>query len=238
MRIFSPVTPLLITATAIGTIHLTCGARPGAAQTVLDEGTLLIRRGQVELGRETFLIRSTPVGPVIETTAFYPPRRTKVILRANVTHRPDSMPQAAQFRASNGDATIVGAQFDERRVKLTRQAPEGVRQREFRAPRRALVADDSLFALYAIPPGLSDGAITIIEPRHETRSEHRMTNRGIQQTTLLNRPIELTELVLSGELGDRHLWYDDEGRLQKVEISYAGIVAERISNQRTSDIRP
>jgi len=238
MRIFSPLTPLVLATSVIGMVHLTGGARPGAAQAVLDEGTLLIRRGQVELGRETFLIRSTPVGPVIETTAFYPPRRTKIILRANVTHRPDSMPQAAQFRASNGDATIVGAQFDDQRVKLTRQSPEGVRQREFRAPRRAFVADDSVFALYAIPPGLSDGTITIVEPRHETRSEHRMTNRGLQQTTLLNRPIELTELLVSGELGDRHVWFDNDGRLQKVEISYAGIVAERISNQRTSDIRP
>jgi hypothetical protein len=162
----------------------------------------------------------------------YPPRRTRVTLRSTINLAPDSTPNTATFTASDGRDRSVLAQFTSRRLTIRVNAPQGESVAEYPRPPRALVVDDSIFALYAVPPGLEAGALQLVAPRTGARMEAELEDLGRGTTTIAGERRQLSHFVLRTGTGARHIWYDEAGRLVKVELE-TGLVAERMPAGRT-----
>lgn len=209
--------------------------QPAMAQgRILDQGVLRVVAGGTEIAREEFTVTlgSAVAGGArlrITTTAFYPPRRTKITISPYVELGPDSMPRMVQYAATNGDDERILAQIGPRRLTIRRISSRGESAREYPGAPRTLIVDDSVFALYAVPPGTASGTVRLVSPRRDVREDYYLTNRGVEQTVVEGEWMELLHLVLTAGADVRHLWYDDSGRLMKVEIPSRQLYAERMT---------
>ncbi len=198
-----------------------------------DQGALRVRIGATDVAREEFSIwrgRSTSggIGFRISATAFYPPRRTKVTISPSVELGPDSLPRLAQFPPMTGSDVRTVAQFGPRILILRRFWTGSESFREHPGVARNWVVDDSVLALYAVPPGTQTGPVRLVSPRQGWRTDYQLTNRGQEETAVQGRLRELLHLVLSAGTDVRHLWYDNDGRLMKVEIPARRLTAVRL----------
>lgn len=201
---------------------------------ILDQGVLRVVAGGTEIAREEFTVTvgSTVAGGVglrITATAFYPPRRTKITISPFVELGPDSMPRLVQYEATNGDDERILAQIGPRRLTIRRISSRGESAREYPGAPRTMIVDDSVFALYAVPPGTASGTVLLVSPRRDIRENYDLTNRGVEETVVAGERMELLHLVLTAGVDVRHLWYDDSGRLMKVEIPSRQLYAERVT---------
>ncbi len=221
-------------------LPMACLLIPGplAAQgRIIDEGVLRVRIGRAEVAREEFSITQGGsfdgrLGYRITATAFYPPRRTRVVIAPAVDIGADSQPRLVEFEARTADAVRTIAQIGPGRLTIRRFWRGGENFIEYRSSSRVLVVDDSVFALYAIPPGLTPGDVLLVAPRTEVRLEARLDNLGRGETVVDGRRYSLLHLVLTAGTDTRHLWYNDDGRLMKVEIPSRGLSAERVASGR------
>ncbi len=201
---------------------------------VLDSGTLVISRGGAVVGREEFTIRrgrsSGPEGFTIASSATYPPESPTITLSPVVELGADSLPVQVQFDVFGDGQARVYARFTPRRVTLRVVRPGGESARELPATGRLLVLDDSVFALYAIRP--ASGPIQTIAPRTGVRLPAELQEQGIESTTLQGVSHPLAHWVLRLGPEERHLWYDEAGRLMRVDVPALGLSAERASAAR------
>ena len=84
-----------------------------------------------------------------------------------------------------------------------------------------------MLSLYALPPGTAPGTVRLVSPRHGSRVDFILSDRGFEETVVGTRRRELRHLVLSDAADVRHLWYDAGGRLMKVEIPARRLLAVR-----------
>lgn len=219
-------------ALALSTLLAATGARAARAVPqgpLLDSGTLVISRSGEVVGREEFTVRrgrsSGPDGYTITSTAAYPPTSPRITLSPVVELGPDSMPVQVQFDTYGDGQARVYARFGTRRVTVRVVRPGGESARELPATGREIVADDSVFALYAIPP--ARGTRQAVFPRNGSRLPAELLERGTERTTLQGVPRDLRHEVLRLGSREHHLWYDQDGRLMKVEVPALGLIAER-----------
>jgi hypothetical protein len=199
---------------------------------VVDAGTFVISRGGVVVGREEFTVRrgrsSGPDGFTITATARYTVPRTNTLAPV-VELGADSLPVQVQFDVSGETQARVYARFGQRRITLRMVRPNGESAREFPSTGRTLVADDSVFALYAIRP--APGSLQVLAPRNGQRTPADLVSLGTEQTTLQGVARQLDHWVLRGP-DERHLWYDETGRLMRVDLPSLSLSAERESTPR------
>ena len=122
-----------------------------------DQGTPRVRIGATYVAREEFSIwqgHSTSGGLCfrISATAFYPPHRTKVTISPAVELGPDSQPRLTQFPPMTRSNVRTVAQFGPRILILRRFWTSGESFREHSGVTRNWGVDDSVLALYAVPP--------------------------------------------------------------------------------------
>ena len=226
-RTFVTVGMLLL----LGTFPL---GQPAMAQgRILDQGVLRVVVGGTEIAREEFTVTvgsavAGGAGLRITATAFYPPRRTKITISPLVELGPDSMPRLVQFEATNGDHERILAQIGPRRLTIRRISSRGESAHEYPGAPRTMIVDDSVFALYAVPPGTASGTVRLVSPRRDVRENYDLTNRGVEETVVAGERMKLLHLVLTRGADVRHLWYDASGRLMKVEIPSRRLYAERV----------
>lgn len=226
-RTFVTVGMLLL----LGTFPL---GQPAMAQgRILDQGVLRVVVGGTEIAREEFTVTvgsavAGGAGLRITATAFYPPRRTKITISPLVELGPDSMPRLVQFEATNGDDERILAQIGPRRLTIRRISSRGESAHEYPGAPRTMIVDDSVFALYAVPPGTASGTVRLVSPRRDVRADYDLTNRGVEETVVAGERMKLLHLVLTRGADVRHLWYDASGRLMKVEIPSRQLYAERV----------
>ena len=200
---------------------------------IIDEGVLRVVANRIEVARERFSVTQGGVveggaGLQITATAFYPPRRTRITISPFLTLGPDSLPRTIQFDATNGDDERIVARVARRRITISRISSRGESTREYPGAPRTMMVDDSVFALYAVPPGTAPGAVRLVSPRHDTHEDYQLEDHGFAQTMVDGQSLKLRHLILSAGVLQRHLWYDDLGRLMKVEIPSRNIYAERM----------
>lgn len=209
---------------------MTASAVTAPQGPLLDAGTLLITRGGAPIGRENFTIRrgrsSGPDGYTIATTVLYPPAAPRMRLTPVVELGADSLPVQVQFDIFGDGQRRVYVQFGPRRITVRVVRPGGESARELPVTGREAVADDSVFALYALLPG--GQPFQVIQPRSADTRPARITEEGTGQTTLAGVAHELVHRILHLGAEERHLWFDRDGKLQKVEVPSAGVVAERV----------
>jgi hypothetical protein len=201
-----------------------------AQQRTLDQGTLLVTRGAAPISREEFTVQAgrpgAPDGYTISARVWRLDRPGPVF-RPQVELGPDSQPAAAQFDVSGDESRRIVAQVGNRRLTVRALTQSGESIREFPAADRMLVADDSALALYAVPPGREQGVVAIVWLRSGRRETWQLEDRGRTLLTIGAAQRPAHHLVLTRGSGERHLWYDDAGRLQRVEIPADTITAVR-----------
>ncbi len=218
-----PTAALLLVALAAGLPLVPQGP-------VVDQGSFTISHGGSVIGREDFAIRrgsaSAPEGYTIKTTASYPPASPRVTLSPVVELGPDSFPVQMQFDVFGDGQQRIYLQLGPRRVTLRVVHPGGESARELPAAGPEVLVDDSVFALYALLPR-GAGPLEALAARTGNRSPAQVIDRGEGRTTLQGVGHTLHHIVL--RVGDqpRDLWYDAQGRLMRVDVPAAGLVAER-----------
>lgn len=226
-----------VVATLAMLYSVVAGAGPHSRESqVLDSGSFTISKGSEVIGSEEFSLRrgraSGGEGFTLAATASYPPRGGGVAFSPLVELGPDSLPVLVQFDVfGNGQRRIYG-RFGPRRLTLRIVRPGGEAAREYRSSGRNWVVDDSVFALYALPPGRTPGPVNLVDPRSERQAAGRLADLGTDHVLVGSVPHTLQHLVLETEAGPRHLWFDGSGRLMKVEIPATGITAERVEGVR------
>lgn len=202
-------------------------ATSGPQGPVVDTGTLVISRGGVLLGREQFTVRrgtsSGPDGFTITTTAHYAIPRA-ITLSPVVELGADSLPVQVQFDVFGDGQARVYVRFSPRRITVRVVRPGGESARELPLTGRTLVADDSVFGLYAIRP--APGPLQVLTPRNGRRVPAELVALGTERTIVQGVTRRLEHWVLRGS-DDRHLWYDEAGRLMRAEVPALSLIAER-----------
>jgi hypothetical protein len=209
---------------------------PGSA---VDEGVFVVRVDTLEVARESFrlnrgrLSRGEP-GWTLATTIRYDRARPVVVLAPILEVNSDTMPAALQYDVADPrqPSRILGELGRGRfTVRLLARATE--RAREFPTGQRAVVLDDSVFALYVFAAwrATSEAAtLTAIFPRGLRRDVIQIRDLGQAATTLNHDPARLRHITLGAEGQETiHLWLDESGRLMKVEIPARRLIAERLA---------
>ncbi len=200
---------------------------------VLDRGVLLVRQGEQVIAREEFSLRRV-TGPdgsdgfVLTVLSAYPPDAPTITLMPTVEYGADSLPSAMQFDVGTDSRHRILVGFGERRITMRAvTATGGETAREYRASPRALVSDDSVFALYALLPGTASGGVDLFAPRHGRRSTAQLERRGTQQVLVGRQRVNLSLYTLETGTQRVEVWFDDQGRLTRVVVPARGITAER-----------
>lgn len=215
----------------LGLLVSLSGADAVVAQTV-DAGTFVILRGEDIVGLEAFELRrvvGAGAGFTLTTSATYPPTQPDHTLRAVLQIGADSSVLSARFDFENTIRQFVLVDVGARRVTVRIGMPNGESTREYPSGARNLLAQDSLFALYALLPGLTPGTVRLLWPRDGRRAGGELVVYGREPTQLGPNQRGLVHMSLGSGPSVRHLWFDDSGRLIKVTIPALGLTAIRRS---------
>jgi hypothetical protein len=213
--------PVPLAASALALIAAVT-ASPLSAQTqTVDHGVLLVMRDGEVVGREEFAVRggttsATAAGYTVASTALYPADRPERSLVSVVELGPDSFPTAVRLEIGNGEILRVAVGVGPRRITVRRGTATSESAREYPARERPIVLDDSVFAPLAIrPPG---GRASRRLSLHGTLSDPiEVVDRGVESTLVAEarRSLQHVSLRFAGESVEA--WYDESGRLVKID---------------------
>ncbi len=153
------------------------------------------------------------------------------IVESVIEFGPDSLPTAARLDVDTGDRPSLLVLFEPRRITVRRVTPGAESAQQYPAAARALLSDEMLVCLYTILPSSENGTVNLIDPRTGDKETLQLTDMGRVRTLVAGTEMTLRHLTLGSNERARHLWYDAEGRLTKVEIIATGVVAVRTQGQ-------
>jgi hypothetical protein len=198
---------------------------PLGAQDVLDAGTLEIRRGDSVIGREEFTVRRGRDGD-----------RDGLTIASTVTYVRSDRGRRHALVEVNADFEAVLAQFDlqgegagqrllisvlPRRITIRAVTPSSESTREYPRRGHAVVIDDESYGAFGALARLRAGPIHAIPASGERPSLVQLTDRASPDPTMRVR-------VLGPAVNERWLYFDEQGRLRRVELPAQGIVAARL----------
>ncbi len=216
---------------------LLLGAAPGvraevSVQQIVDEGAFAIFRDGTVIGREEFTIRrgrpGAADGLTVTTTAYYPAERPTRTIMAAVALAPDSQAATAQFELLDGRRETILVSLGSRRVIVRVRTDAGESAREFPGADRRLVAHDSVYSIYAIPPGGAPGPLRLVSAHLGSRATATLIRHGTTTTDIGGTARSLLQVTLDAGDATVHLWYDANGRLLKVEVPAQRLTAVRL----------
>jgi len=206
-------------------------------QAQVDEGTFVVRDDTTEVARETFRLSEGPIGLGragwrLATRVRYDRARPAIVLASTLEVGSDSQPLSLSFDVADPRAPLrVLGQLSRDRltVRLLGRQSEGAR--EFPVSGRAVILDDSVYALYAFPAwraGARPVSLTAVVPRAGREETLLVEDLGLAATTVNRDPATLRHLTLTGGAnGVVHLWLDSNGRVLKIEIPTRKVRVER-----------
>jgi hypothetical protein len=206
---------------------------PGARAQVVDSGALSIMQGEREIGREEFTLErgrrsGSPDGFTLTTTVGYPANSPSRKLSAVVEFLPDSQPAATILEATDGQLQRALMVIAPRRVTVRLKTSTGESAREYPGGGTVLLTCDSLFGHYAMAPRPSGEPVRALTLLGGRRSDAALVDHGVERTTVAGaeRSLRHWSIVVAG--AERHLWYDERGRLMMIRIPSLGIVVLRL----------
>ena len=219
--------------TALAAALLATLATIGGAQSsaVVDEGTFMISRNGVPIGRESFrIVRAPgPGGQVYRATgqsALGDVRFTSslgtdsagvpVSYVSDLTRRGDLV-QRLEGRGRPG------------RFSVLVQTKSGEAAREYLLNNGALLIDDEVIhQFYFIPMAAKHQQLIVIAPRAGQQARFAIEERQGETVEIAGRAVASRRFVLTqGPGSSREIWTDENGRLLKVVIPDKGITALR-----------
>jgi len=204
-------------------------------QAPLDSGVFVVRQDTVEIARESFrLLPGRAGGLTLTATSRYDRGRPVVVLAPLIEFTADSQPATLQYDVADPrqPSRILGELGRGRfTVRMVARATE--RAREFSTGDKAVVLDDSVFALYlfaAWRAAAGPTPLTAIFPRALRRDAVQVQDHGQASTSLNRDPARLRHITVDGGGPETvHLWLDDNGRLMKLEIPSRHLNVERLA---------
>jgi hypothetical protein len=189
-------------ASAVGPLH-------GQVEAI-DQGTLSIRIGEVEVGREQFVLqpgrRGGLTGSTLRSTASYPGVRPRTQYQAILERGAAQVLSAFQVEIGGNAPERTVAELTRERLTVRSAAPSRESAREYPGGADLVVIDDSVYALWI---GIADLAteagtpLRLIAPRSGWR--------GRIVATRLRIPDGPPSISLSGDVEGRIL-LDADGR--------------------------
>lgn len=209
-------------------------AAPLRAQgPVVDQGTLSIMRGDAEIGREEFTIRSgRPAtgqadGFTISSTATYAAERPqRVVVTVAELGRDSQLTLVTQERR-NGGTRKAAVGIGPRRLTIRTQSAEGESAREHPRTGPVLVVDQAAFAPLALLGTMASGTVTVVSPLDGERQALQFTDHGNDRIRVKGVERVLRHVSLGAGDDGLHAWYDDRGHLVQVSMPGRDIRAVR-----------
>lgn len=224
---------LLAFATFIFTLPLS----PLLGQNVsVDEAAFRVYRDGALVGREEFSIRRVGAGDA-----------ARVVLRGTVrTDTPDGQlalnpmmdAQGADLQLSGYQIDVSGAETTA--ISVTRSgnrflvreiSSQGERLREYRAGTGSVLLEEGVahhyFLLTPFLERSSAVSLTILTPRAGSQTRMTLTHVGEEEIRVGDRLVQARHFRLEGGEDPRDVWFDDQGRVLRVEIPSRAYVAER-----------
>jgi hypothetical protein len=209
------------------------GGYPEAGQGtgLLDQGSFSITvRGQ-RVGREDFTIRTGSQGValtfVAQATVQYRERQLAPLLVADSAGVPLSY--EITVRTADDATEVWKGSIVRGRMSARIQTGRGQVAREYIIPDGTLIVDDEVFhQYYFVARQRGRGSVNVLSPRSNTQSRLAITSGGEERLQIGPVELQATHLVLTDASGaQRDLWIDAEGRILRVVLPAAGIVATR-----------
>jgi hypothetical protein len=207
---------------------------PGSGQrVVVDEGTFTIYHEGQEVGTEEFTIRREGLGAgatvlahaVVKVMGPDGPTETRPLLQATL---PDGAAVNYQLSVSGTQAAELSLALVGRRFVSLIRTGLGEEEREFPAGPGTRILEQDVAHQYYFLRNQREGSTTpAIEPR--TRSRFRLVASGWSEEEIrigVNR-IQARRVTFSVDGEERHVWYDQQGRVVRVQVPRRAYLAER-----------
>ena len=196
-----------------------------AASQSVDQGTIIVRQGGQEIGRESFrYLPSVSGADSLFITARYPDSKPLAILTAGHQRHPTAgVAFQLDFKSPQGVRQVYAATV-RGRIAVRSVAPGSESAREYPDGPRVVILDDSLFALFLHPARLakpSGEQLTAIYPRSGKRLAFTATGDPKSGGT---------RIVLTGGLSGT-IDLDNQGRLMRVEFPAQEVEAIRLTDE-------
>lgn len=209
----------------------TIGHRVSAQETPVDEGTLVISRNGVPVGREAYRIVKAAAGggQAYRATATISFDTLRIALRLTTDSAGAPLAYEAEVRSRGDLAAHVDGSGRPGRFSTLTKTPHGESAHDYIMGPSPLVLDGNAFDPYffaALPPLHTQ--FSVIDPRTGAQATFRFEERGqeairVGRTTASARHFAL--LTPSG--ASRDIWVDAQGHLLRVAIPAQGLVAQR-----------
>jgi hypothetical protein len=205
----------------------------GAEAQVLDQGTLVIKQGGKEIGREEFLVRSGRTGGAQGTTLItrgrFPAVAPALSQEATVERRADGSFVNIQVNREQGEVEgrFIAEVTPHNVLRIHASSSGGSEEvREYPGVPRLIGLADSAYALYlavvpfATPAGESITAVYPGDGRRVAFTARRSDGDGDSGSSI----------VMSGDINGT-IWLDASGHILRLEFPSVGLEAMRLRRQ-------
>ncbi len=213
-------------------LALGASAPPVSAQeTIVDEGTLVITRNSVPVGREAYRIVRAAAGggQAYRATATISFDSARITLRLTTDSVGAPLTYQADVRVRGRLVSHVEGSGRPGRFSTLVQTPHGESAHDYLMGPNPLVLDEHAFDPYyfAVLPPLRH-RFSMIDPRLGTQTTFRFEERGQESLRVGRGTASARHYALITPSGaTRDIWVDSQGRLLRVAIPTQGLVAQR-----------
>jgi uncharacterized protein DUF6134 len=213
------------------TTGLLLAASPLLAQgRMIDEGTLIVTKNGVPVGREVFRIVRAPSasGELYRATANISvgDQRITPALSADTSGTP--VAYEVGIRAGTKAVLHIQALTRPARFAVREQTTSGEASREYVVPKRYTVLDEDIFHhYYFVSLAGVTGSVAVIDPQGHAQVTAALERVGVEQLDIGGKMLSATHYSLVAGSTRRDFWVDAEGRLLKVAVPDRGLLAVR-----------
>ena len=219
------------------TLLLSLALNPLAGQNVsLDEGTFRISLNGERVGTEDFTISRVGMGSearvILRGTVELSMDGGELTLAPAMDARGPALGVATyQIKASGTETTEIYVGLNGARYQSRTISAQGEQLREFRGGQGSVLLDrDVAHQHYLLTPHLDDSAavsLNVLTPRDSRQLRMTLTFVGTEEVRVGDALYSTRHFRLDGGEDARDIWFDEQGRVLKVEIPSLGYLAER-----------
>jgi hypothetical protein len=214
---------------------------PGASKgqnVAVDEGVFRVSIGGEIVGREEFTVRRVGLGAdarliLRATIELNLPTGRQALAPALGATGPRLSVMDYQMIKTGTESSETYVRRSDRRFLARTISSRGEEVREYRAGPGSVILDPfvahqhHLLIPYLEEPG--SVSLTVLSPEPGTQARMTFTFIGEEDTRVGAIPVPARRYRLEGGGGPRHLWFDSQGRILRVEIPGLAYLAERES---------
>lgn len=208
---------------------------PLQAQVVpLDDAVFVLYRQGAVIGEEHVTLHRMGLGQAARIIGQSEVRmQDGSEMRPRVEASPEMRPTTYQNKFTGAESGEVILSRSGRRLVARTQTASGESQREFRISDRTVILEAEVVLLYYLLrpwAGTPDAELMALDPRTGEQRSLTVRHAGSERMRMGRLTVIAEHVRLEGDDGVREVWFDDEGRVIRVEVPATGFSAERRSN--------